>query len=141
MKSTDEYKIGELAKLTGMTVEAIRFYESKKLIRTSKRLANGYRIFNQHELDKLLFIQRAKAVGFTLDEISALLELQLHPTEHSCAEVKQFTANKINEIQTKIDELQHFKSSLNVLHQACCGGPESTEHCTILQVLNSEERL
>ncbi|WP_371194035.1 Zn(2+)-responsive transcriptional regulator [Glaciecola sp. SC05] len=141
MKTKNRYKIGELAKLTGMTVEAIRFYESKNLIQASDRLPSGYRIFNAHELDKLWFVRRAKAVGFSLDEISELLELRLHPNDHSCQEVKQVTADKMAQIQEKIDELQSIHSSLNTLHQACCGGPESAEHCTILQILNSEAKL
>jgi MerR family Zn(II)-responsive transcriptional regulator of zntA len=141
MKKASLFKIGELAKQTGMTVEAIRFYESKNLINASERSLSGYRMFNQHEVDKLQFIMRAKAVGFTLDEISELLELRLHPNEHSCEEVKQFTTNKIDEIQAKVDELQSIQRSLKTLHQACCGGSESAEHCTILQVLNSQESL
>jgi MerR family Zn(II)-responsive transcriptional regulator of zntA len=107
----------------------------------SERSASGYRIFNSHELDKLQFIRKAKSVGFTLDEISELLELRLHPNEHSCAEVKQVTGDKIEQIQTKIDELQAIQASLKTLHQACCGGSESAEHCTILQILNSEKSL
>lgn len=141
MKKNKRYKIGELAKLTGMTVEAIRFYESKNLIQASERLASGYRIFDANELDKLWFVRRAKAVGFSLDEISELLDLRLHPNEHSCAEVKQVTADKIEQIQLKIDELQSIQSSLNKLHQACCGGAESAEHCSILHILNSESKL
>jgi MerR family Zn(II)-responsive transcriptional regulator of zntA len=141
MKQQTSLKIGELAKYTGMTVEAIRFYEAKGLIEASERLPSGYRLFDSNELQKLQFIRRAKSVGFTLSEISELLELRLHPNEHSCAEVKQFTADKIAQIQAKVDELQSIQLSLRTLHTACCGGPESAEHCTILQVLNSEESL
>ncbi|MGQ8365392.1 Zn(2+)-responsive transcriptional regulator [Glaciecola sp. 1036] len=141
MKKESLFKIGQLAKLTDMTVEAIRFYESKHLINSSSRSEGGYRLFSNADLEKLLFIKRAKAVGFSLDEISELLELRLHPDEHSCGEVKQYTANKIDQIQQKIDQLQEIQASLKTMHSACCGGAETAENCTILQILNAEKSI
>lgn len=141
MKSKAALKIGELASQTGMTVDAIRFYENKGLIASAHRSEGGYRLFDDAELEKLQFIQRAKKVGFTLDEIKDLLELRLHPDDHTCEEVKHHTHTKIVEIEHKIAELDRIKQSLQRLHSACCGGPESAEHCSILQLLDSEEPL
>lgn len=124
-----------------ISVDAIRFYESKGLIVSGQRSAGGYRIFDYTELEKLQFIQRAKKVGFTLDEISELLELRLHPDAHTCNEVKDYTQKKITELSRKIVELEKIKSSLEQLHDACCGGPESAENCSILHLLDSEDPL
>lgn len=138
---TSSLKIGDLAKATGISVEAIRFYESKGLLEAKRRTETGYRLYEEADLDKLRFIQRAKKVGFTLDEIGELLELRLHPDDHTCEEVKHYTARKISDLEEKILELQRIQLSLKRLHSACCGGAQSAEHCSILQLLDSTESL
>ncbi len=138
MKTKSHYKIGELARLSGISVEAIRFYEQKGLLKSDSRTPSGYRLFTEYELNKLGFILRAKAVGFRLDEISELLDLRAHADEHSCGEVKDYTAQKISEISAKIDELTKIKLSLEQLHHACCGGNESALNCSILQLLDDQ---
>ncbi|MBU3020851.1 Zn(2+)-responsive transcriptional regulator [Aestuariibacter sp. A3R04] len=139
--NTEFLKIGELAKRTGLTVDTIRFYEEQGLIRPSRRSAAGYRQFSQRDLEKLQFIQRTKAVGFTLKEIGELLALKLHPDDHTCMEVKEVTEQKIDEVSKKINELEKIRSSLRQLAIACDGGPHSAEHCNILQLLDSDRPL
>ena len=136
---TKHYKIGQLASLTGLTVDTVRFYENKGLVQASQRSDAGYRLFSADDLARLQFIKRAKTVGFTLDEISELQELRLHPDDHTCEEVKQVTARKVRELDDKIAELEKIRMSLKTLHTACCGGPKSAEHCSILQALDSME--
>jgi len=141
MKSSDAIKIGELAKRAGLTPDTIRFYEDKGLITAGQRSEAGYRLFSDYELEKLLFIQRAKKVGFTLNEISELMELRLHPDAHTCEEVKQVTGEKIAQVSDKIAELERIRQSLLKMHTACDGGPDSAQNCTILQLLDSNELL
>lgn len=136
---TKHYKIGQLANLTGLTVDTVRFYENKGLVEASLRTEAGYRLFSDDDLTRLQFVKRAKRVGFTLDEISELLELRLRPDDHTCEEVKQVTARKVKELDQKIAELETIRKSLKTLHTACCGGAESAEHCSILQALDSME--
>lgn len=135
------YKIGQLAKATGLTVDTIRFYEEQGLLCPTRRSAAGYRQFSQQDLEKLQFIQRTKAVGFTLKEISELLALKLHPDDHTCMEVKEVTEQKIHQVSKKIDELEKIRGSLQQLAIACDGGPRSAEHCNILQLLDSDTPL
>jgi MerR family Zn(II)-responsive transcriptional regulator of zntA len=141
MKDKTTLKIGELAQATGISIEAIRFYESKGLLAARERSAGGYRLYSPDELAKLRFIRRAKMVGFRLEEIKELLELRLHPDEHTCLEVKQYTRHKIEELEQRISELARIKASLQRLHTACCGGDESALNCSILQLLDSGESL
>lgn len=141
MKQSNFLKIGELANLAGVTVDTIRFYEDKGLVTAEQRSESGYRLFSEHELKKLLFIQRAKKVGFTLNEISELLELRLHSDAHTCAEVKQVTKEKIAQISDKISELERIRQSLLKMHTACDGGSDSAQNCTILQTLDSSDLL
>ena len=138
---TKHYKIGQLASLTGLTVDTVRFYENKGLVQASQRSDAGYRLFSADDLARLQFIKRAKAVGFTLDEISELLELRLHPDDHTCEEVKQVTARKVRELDAKIAELERIKRSLVRLHEACGGTSQSTRQCSILQLLETDDLL
>lgn len=141
MKKTQLYKIGELAKLAGVSVDTIRFYEEKRLITPHSRSPSGYRWFSEQELEKLRFIQRTKAVGFTLNEIAELMALKLHPDAHTCEEVKNVTLDKIDQVSAKIAELNKIRHSLQQLAVACDGGAHSSQHCTILQLLNSDTPL
>ena len=141
MKTSVTLKIGELAKQAGVSIDTIRFYESKGLVSASMRSEAGYRLFSSDDLTRLLFISRAKQVGFTLDEISELLDLKLHPDDHTCQEVKQRTQFKIETVSAKIAELERIKRSLVRLHEACGGTSQSTRQCSILQLLETDDLL
>ncbi|WP_416306468.1 Zn(2+)-responsive transcriptional regulator [Neptunicella sp. SCSIO 80796] len=133
------YRIGELAKQTDISVETLRYYESKGLISAAQRTESGYRLYSNADVQRLNFVLQAKKVGFSLKEIDQLLNLQVEKDEHTCEEVKQVTGNKIEEIEQKIHDLNHIKQALQRLHQACCGGQESAVNCSILQSLEDPE--
>ena len=135
----ENYKIGELAKMAGTSVEALRFYESQGLICAQRRSASGYRLYSEQDAQRLYFVLHAKKVGFSLKEINHLLGLQLHKDEHTCEEVKGYTGDKIGEIEAKIRDLEKIKHALQNLHQACCGGSESASHCSILHSLEDPD--
>ena len=71
------FTIGQVAKLAGVGVETVRFYERKGLLEEPERTESGYRQFDENVVNRLLFIRRAKELGFTLNEIKGLLELRL----------------------------------------------------------------
>ncbi len=135
---TENLKIGQLAERAGVSVETIRFYESKGLISPAGRSANGYRLYNELDGARLRFILNAKSVGFTLKEITDLLALRVHADHHTCEDVKQLTHTKMHEIAEKIAQLTAIHNSLQGLHNACCGGPESAENCSILEYLDNK---
>ena len=141
MTTVATLKIGELARQANVSVDTIRFYESKELISATMRSASGYRLFSDEDRTRLLFIQRAKQVGFTLEEIGELLALKLHPDDHTCEEVKQRTAQKLQKVSEKIAELERIQRSLKTLYAACGGGAQSAQHCSILQLLESDNPL
>jgi len=138
-KTPSIYRIGELAKKTGASAETLRFYEAEGLLASQARSAAGYRLYSENNLRQLNFILQAKKVGFSLKEIKHLLGLNLHKDEHTCEEVKDYTGEKIAEIDEKISDLQSIRSSLNQLYIACCGGPEKATHCSILQTLEDPD--
>ncbi|MBV0933959.1 heavy metal-responsive transcriptional regulator [Marinobacterium weihaiense] len=132
-----DLKIGALARRSGLSVEALRYYERRGLIPPPARLPSGYRVFPVETLDRLAFIKRSKELGFTLDEIRDLLELQAHP-EADSAGVKQRVEARIDEIERKIEDLQRIQQALRGL-SSLCSGQGSTANCPILAFLEQDE--
>ncbi len=133
------YKIGELANKAGVSVETLRFYEAQSLLSPQRSLDSGYRVYSERDVLTVRFILHAKKVGFSLKEISILLNLKSDKDQHTCEEVKRYTGVKIGEIEEKIQHLEEIKSALQSLHQSCCGGSESAENCSILQTLENAD--
>ena len=131
-------RIGELSKQTGFQVETLRFYEKQGLLSPVSRSESGYREYNKASLRELQFIKQAKSVGFSLNEISELLTLQVERDQHSCGDVKSIAEKKIIQIDSKIRELDMMRKALHKITDACCGGLEPATSCTILNALESE---
>lgn len=132
------YRIGELAKLCKIKTDTLRFYDKQGLFAPSSRTESGYRIYTKKDAERLRFILKAKAIGFTLVEISELLSIELDKSNKACADVKCLVDLKLADINEKIEQLNYFKSALQQLSNACCGGLESAEHCSILEALESK---
>lgn len=128
-------KIGELANLLSVSTDTLRYYEKNGLLTCHRRSEKGYRLYDAHAVAQLKFVLRAKQVGFTLNEIKELLAINLDKSNHSCAEVKTLTEQKMAEINKRMNELMRFQKSLSLLHDSCCGGNEPAEHCSILSAL------
>jgi len=128
-----QLKIGQVAKQAGLTVEAIRYYEQRGIIPEPHRLDSGYRVYPESILTRLHFINRCKDLGFSLQEISELLSIQINP-ENSSALVKEQVENKITLVKEKISELQKLQDSLEQLSGLCCGDG-SVSDCPIIDFL------
>ena len=133
-------KIGELAKHAGISRDALRFYEKHGLIAPNTRTESGYRLYSKSDVVRISFILSAKEVGFTLNEIHQLLELEVTKDVKSCEDVKQFVDNKIQVVNQRLNEIKKIKQSLKTLSNACCGGNEPATHCTILGALSVQNR-
>lgn len=132
------YRIGELALRYEVKTDTLRFYDKHGLLKPSSRSASGYRLYTEVDAERLGFILRSKAVGFSLTEISELLSIELDRSNKACADVKEVVDIKLADIELKIAELNDFKNALQHLSNACCGGAESAEHCSILEALESD---
>ncbi|WP_028864280.1 Zn(2+)-responsive transcriptional regulator [Psychromonas aquimarina] len=131
------YRIGELAQRYEVKTDTLRFYDKHGLLIPSSRSESGYRIYTEADAERLRFILRAKAIGFSLTDIAELLSIELDKSNWACADVKGVVDIKLADVEAKIAELNYFKASLQRLSDACCGGPESAEHCSILEALES----
>lgn len=130
-------KIGELAKRLNISTDTLRYYEQHGLIAQAKRTESGYREYDQSHEQQLRFVLRAKKVGFSLEEIKELLKIRINKQSYQCEEVKALTLSKLVLVQSRIEELKRFESSLQLLAARCCGGKEVAEHCSILTTLEA----
>jgi MerR family mercuric resistance operon transcriptional regulator len=103
--------IGHVAKRTGLTVDAIRFYEKAGLLPRPARTEGGYRLYHEREVADLEFIQKAQQLGFSLNEIRELFSIQRHPNE-ACAHVRDLIAAKLGVVRAKIADLQQLETDL-----------------------------
>ncbi len=128
--------IGKTARAAGVGVETIRFYERVGLIRRPPRRTTGYRIYPRETVDRIRFIRRSKALGFSLKEIRDLLDLRLSPRT-SCSDIRRRVEAKAADIDERITALRKMRTALTKLAAACrSGGPVGT--CPILEALKKE---
>jgi MerR family Zn(II)-responsive transcriptional regulator of zntA len=129
-------KIGELAKQSGLTAHTLRFYEKRGLISPSTRSQSNYRLYSQQDLSTAKFIKRSRTMGFSLEEVEVFLSIRADKPAHICADAKDIAQQKILDVQQKIDEMQQVLIALHKLSDACCGGGESAEFCSIIDALD-----
>ena len=125
--------IGKAAKLSGLTVKAVRYYSDIGIIKPNVAVDTGYRDFSDTELAKLQFVAKARKFNFSLDDCRELLALYEN-TERSSREVKALTLEKIAEIDTKLIELNMLRDQLSRLASACQG--DDRPNCPILDALS-----
>ncbi|HAI47351.1 Mercuric resistance operon regulatory protein [compost metagenome] len=130
--------IGQLARQAGVPIDTVRYYERQHLLPTARRSAGGYRVFDQGDLTRLQFIRRAKALGFTLEEIGELLSLS-DQRGQDMAQVRDTAVHKLEDIQQRITELQRMHAALKHLVDACPGHGE-LEQCPILGALTESRQ-
>jgi MerR family Zn(II)-responsive transcriptional regulator of zntA len=135
----DIMKIGELAKKSGLSAHTLRFYEKQGLIKVSGRTESNYRIYNADDLGTAKFIKRSRDMGFTLNEVEVFLSIRADKPAHICADAKLLTDLKIADVESKIIELHQMLLALHKLSDACCGGNESAELCSIIDALEENK--
>lgn len=124
-----------LAEAAGVNQQTIRYYERRGLIPEPPRTEAGYRMFPADTLRRVRFIKQAQALGFTLKEIEALLNLRVRPGV-GCADIRQRAREKLEDIGEKIAALERMEAALTTLVNRCRGrGP--VEDCPILDALDS----
>jgi MerR family Zn(II)-responsive transcriptional regulator of zntA len=128
-------KIGEVAHITGITIDTIRYYEREGLVKPAYRAPSGYRYYDDKAIQQLNFIIKSKSLGFSLQEIGELLGLRVEREKHPCSDVKEVAQAKLLQIEQKIEELTRMHHALKRISDSCCGGPESAVHCSILEAL------
>jgi MerR family copper efflux transcriptional regulator len=125
--------IGSVGEAAGVPPKTIRYYESIGLVAAPRRLANGYRSYSETDMRALAFIKRARSLGFSVDEVRALLDLWRDKSRKSAA-VKALAARHIEALDRKIAELRSMREALAHLVKRCHG--DARPDCPILGELD-----
>jgi MerR family copper efflux transcriptional regulator len=124
--------IGTAAQHSGVPAKTIRYYESVGLIQPADRTASGYRVYGKQDVETLRFVQRARSLGFSVEEVGNLLALW-RDRSRSSAEVKALARHRVEDIDRKITELTEMRETLLHLMERCKG--DERPECPILQGL------
>lgn len=134
MNSRGLITIGEAASRSGMPPKTIRFYEDIGLIAPAERLANGYRAYGSQDVETLRFIHRARAFGFTLEEIKSLLRLY-RDRKRASRDVKRLALQHVAAVDRKIAELTAIRNTIAQLAERCHG--DQRPECPILDEIEA----
>jgi DNA-binding transcriptional MerR regulator len=118
------YRIGEVTRRLGMSADTLRYYEKIGLLPRVARNGSGVRRYARADLTCLKFIQRARLMNFSLDEIRNLLQFRSDPSG-SKAQVRELTRRKLDDIGARVDALQALRQELDLLMEACAGSGKS----------------
>lgn len=137
MSTPRSLTIGQLAKAAGVPASSVRYYERRGLLCPEARTGSGYRLYSARSLERLRFIRAAKAAGFTLANITALLDAS-EAGEDAQDEVQGLIRTRLTEVTEQIETLQQARAALErwletCEHGSCCG------RCAVLEGLAGQE--
>ncbi len=128
------YKIGDVTQRLGISADTLRYYEKIGLLPPIYRVASGIRAYRERDLSRLRFIQRAKSMNFSLQEIGQLLEMREDP-QHAREDVRKLTHRKLNEVEDHLKQLGTLRNELTLLINLCRGVEAG---CPIIDDLESQ---
>jgi MerR family mercuric resistance operon transcriptional regulator len=123
-------RIGQLARSVGVNIETIRYYQRIGLIDLPAKPYAGYRSYNEHDLERLRFIRGAQRLGFSLEDIRALLEL----SSSDCQQVQKLALETLDLVKGKLRQLRKIESALTGTIQQCTQR-RASDGCPIIETL------
>lgn len=131
------YLIGQLSQLTNTSNETIRYYEHINLLPPPQRATNGYRQYDETDVERLQFIRRSRSLDFTLEEIREILAFK-ERQEPPCLYVMTVMDKQIHEIEQRIQDLQTLQGEVKSLYEAGKNLPEDVQMkkciCHLIQI-------
>ncbi len=131
-----QYKIGEVTAKTGFSTDTLRYYEKAGLLKKVARAASGVRLYSDKDLSRLRFIQRAKTMNFSLDEIAQLLQMRENPAKVRRS-VRELTQHKLDQVETHLQTLITLRNELTLLVNMCTGAKEG---CPIIDEIDQSKK-
>lgn len=125
--------IGEASRLSGVSVEAIRYYEREGIVSKPKRTSSGRRLFTDAEIAELRFIKRCRDLGFSVHDAVALKSIARNPND-ACQSVERLGRKHLTNVKEKIGELRQLESALTELVANC---EQGRKQCPMLHALMS----
>ena len=138
-ESSVALSIGELSRRSGVNIETIRYYERIKMLPAPPRTASGRRVYGSAETRSLAFIRRSRELGFTLDEIRALLALSTENGKAACGEVRELAAGHLGDVRAKIADLKAMERVLAAAVRSCDAG--EVPGCPLIDTLSASAPL
>jgi MerR family mercuric resistance operon transcriptional regulator len=132
MEAPARIAIGDLARRTSSNVETIRYYERVTLLPAPARSPGGYRLYGIGHVKRLTFIRRARALGFSIDEVRTLLRLA-DERKRPCAEVRVVAEAHLNDVRAKIADLRAMERVLKDTVAKCADGTRA--RCPVIEAL------
>ena len=126
-------KISELSKSTHTNIETIRYYEKQGVLQQPKRLANGYRFYDEESIEQLNFIKKCRMLGFSLENIRELNRIRFSTKDHYQAD--QLVLNQLIQVENKISQLLEIKAFLQSI---VTENEHNGEECKAIEGLKSE---
>jgi MerR family mercuric resistance operon transcriptional regulator len=127
--------IGQLAAAAGVNLETVRYYERIGLMPQPARTAAGHRAYEESHIRRLAFVRRARELGFSIEQIRALLALA-EPSRASCAEVREIARTHLAEVRAKRADLARLEGILTETIAECSG--DAAPSCPVLDMLAKE---
>lgn len=127
-----QYRIGNVTEKLGLSADTLRYYEKIGLLPKVGRNGGGMRLYNDTDLSRLKFIQRAQKMDFTLAEIAELLKMREAP-QKARKRARELTAHKLAQVETRLAELKTLRNELALLMNLCSAGGKS---CGIIKAIN-----
>ena len=134
----EQLKTGELSRRAGVNKETVRFYERKGLLRMPERTSAGYRVYNQRDAERVIFIKNAQKFGFSLSEIRELLDIA-DGEIIGCGEVRAIAENKLQFVRSQIDSLKRLERVLGTLIKQCSRATQ-IDGCPIIESIAKGEK-
>ncbi len=106
-----QLRIGQVAQRAAVGVETLRFYETRGLVRPAGRTGAGYRYYDATIFERLEFIRKSQAVGFSLDEIARIID-EAGRGKKPCKEVRRLVAERLEALDRKLTELKRYRREL-----------------------------
>jgi len=124
--------IGELARATDTRAETVRYYERIKLLPPPPRTAGNYRDYSAEDVARLTFIRRARGLGFSIEQVRALLTLA-HGKDQPCGTVDAIAREHLADVERKLAELSALRRELATIIDRC--GRGTVADCRIIEAL------
>ncbi len=129
------FTIGRLSAETGAKVETIRYYERIGLMPRPPRSAGNRRLYDRAARERLGFVRRARELGFSIDDIRALLSLS--GGEGPCAKARALTVRHLSNVRERIADLKKLERTLSQAAQQCA--PDASRRCPIIEALSKPD--
>ncbi|MBB6260828.1 DNA-binding transcriptional MerR regulator [Paenochrobactrum gallinarii] len=130
------FTIGEVSASSGVKVPTIRYYEQSGLIPVPERSEGNRRLYEQADIRRLIFIKHARELGFEVDAIRALLQLQDNP-DQPCTVADQLARERLIDVEKRIVRLTALRAELQKMLESCAHG--RVDECRVIEVLSNHD--